>query len=500
MREQASAGELEQHELECSPEEKAADIPYINEYCTTRHRGVVKCEWTIEKGRILRSNQAFKQGDIIFQEPPLHIVAEQKGNSAFDRLQELCESDAETFDYDPLWYWTALCSLKHEQLPASENRLQEISEDQQRKLLLLYHSEITEASEASICLVKELGLGDTLDPLHLEQLLQVWILNCFEHSDSPLGYSTYFMSSFMSHSCSPNAVWHYDGDDFVLRARRDIAVHDEISVSYLSEDSLLESIPVRRKHLKDSKHFFCECSRCSGKRDQSRGFRCPVSTCGATLFVGSCGDSVALSKQLKILVGIECSSCGHCVQDDEAVQMLQEEQWLENTLEQLERRLEKSGMIKLVGPMEEACERGEKSLAQHWLLDKCWHLLSDMYNNGNRQKDAEELMRKRITFQEGAFPGLSGTHAWTLETYADMLLKHHGVTIDPQIAIPNEATAKRIKLLVPPVFEDALGILRLMFGDKHEYYTSVERKQQELALELRRLLLPGGPHVRGTGV
>lgn len=477
---------------EISPEEKAADIPYINEYCATRHNGVVKCEWTNDKGRILRSTKDFQQGDIIFKEPPLHIVAEQAGNAAFDRVQQLCDSDSEVFEYEPLWYWTALSSLTDVQMPESEKRLQSISEDQQRKLLLLYHSEITEASEAATRLVDILGLAVHISPIDLERVLQVWILNCFEHSDSPLGYSTYFMSSFMSHSCLPNAVWHYDGDDFVLRARRDISAEDEITVSYLSEDALLESIPVRRKHLKDSKHFFCQCHRCCGKRDTSRGFRCPDPSCGSTIFVGSCStDSVSLANQLEALCGVECSSCGHVVKDEEATHMLQEETWLETKLDTLERKLEsKCGMNKLIGPVEEVSMRGEQALAQHWLLDKAWQNLVDIYDRTSRHKEAEELMRKRITFQESAYPGLSGTRAWTLETYADMLLRHNGIPVDPEVVIPNEAAAKRIRMLVPPVFEDALGILRLMFGEQHEYYTSVARKQQELALELQRLLFP----------
>merc|ERR1712061_973757 len=120
------------------------------------------------------------------------------------------------------------------------------------------------------------------DPLALEQLLRVWILNCFEHSEAPLGYSTYFLSSFMSHSCFPTAVWYYEGDDFVLRARTDIEAGDEITLSYLSEDALLESVAARRKHLKESKHFHCECPRCAAPVDKARGFRCPQ--CRGTVF------------------------------------------------------------------------------------------------------------------------------------------------------------------------------------------------------------------------
>lgn len=251
-----------------------ADVPFINQYCQECHRGVVRCDYSADKGRILRSGQPFKAGEVVFREPPLHIVAEAKENTVFRTVLELCGNRELALEYEPLWYWTALCSLRADQLPDGETRLQPIADDKQRKLLLLYHPEIRGPTAATQKLVKELGLDGHLDPMDYEILLQTWILNCFEHSDEPLGYSTYFMSSFMSHSCLPNAVWHYEeqDDDFVLRARSDIGVDDEITVSYLSEDQLLEAVHARRKHLQASKSFLCECTRCTVSLDLSRGF------------------------------------------------------------------------------------------------------------------------------------------------------------------------------------------------------------------------------------
>lgn len=477
--------------------EAAADCPYINEYCRAKHRSVVKCSWTPEKGRILLSERAFNTGDIIFREPPLHIVAEQKGNPAFERLQTLCNEQTHILDYKPLWYWTALCSLKSSQLAPTESRLVPISDDQQRKLLLLYHSEVTEPSEAAKLLVSDLGLAPELDPLDLERLLQIWILNCFEHSDDPLGYSTYFMSSFMSHSCLPNAVWHYDGDDFVLRARCTIAALDEISVSYLSEDSLLESVHARRKHLKDSKHFVCACVRCAGDRDLSRGFRCPQRNCPGWVFCCPMADSGMSTTQqgdVAELMGVVCGRCQHKVTEAEASEFLEDERWLEKKLESCERRMQresKKGAYKhtsLLEPLEEAIVRAERTLPQHWLVDRCWQLLADLYDRNSRARDAEATMRKRISFQEGAYPGLNGTRAWTLEAQADMLLRHNGAMLESSVQIPDAQAAKCLATLAMPVYEESLGILRLMFGEQHEYFTSVHRKARELQQELERFL------------
>ncbi|CAE7939431.1 unnamed protein product, partial [Symbiodinium necroappetens] len=131
-------------------------------------------------------------------------------------------------------YWAAMCSLPPKDLPPT-SKLKPVTEDTHKKLLLLYSPETSEASEAMRLLVEEFPSELRCRPLDLERLMQVWILNCFEHTDEPLGYATYFMSSFMSHSCRPNSLWHYDGDDFILRARERIQAGDEITVSYLSE-------------------------------------------------------------------------------------------------------------------------------------------------------------------------------------------------------------------------------------------------------------------------
>ncbi|CAE8704343.1 unnamed protein product, partial [Polarella glacialis] len=137
----------------------------------------------------------------------------------------------------------------------------------------------------------------------------------------------YFMSSFMSHSCFPNAVWHYDGDDFVLRARRDIEVHDEITVSYLSEDCLLESSASRRRHLKDSKHFVCNCERCFADRDPCRGLRCPKCKAVSLMF------GLPTGYEAEPVAGSRCEHCGSTLEAGEAATLQAEEKLLESALE-----------------------------------------------------------------------------------------------------------------------------------------------------------------------
>merc|ERR1712087_1004562 len=94
----------------------------------------------------------------------------------------------------------------------------------------------------------------------LERLIEIWVLNCFEYAHN--ASSIYFFSSFMSHSCLPNAVWHFRGADHVLRCRQRIRPGEEVCISYLPESSLLQSTPVRRLELNETKRFWCDCERC----------------------------------------------------------------------------------------------------------------------------------------------------------------------------------------------------------------------------------------------
>merc|ERR1712216_226788 len=104
----------------------------------------------------------------------------------------------------------------------------------------------------------------------IDRLTQVWLLNAFQHSETPAGYAVYFLSSFMSHSCCPNASWmrpmrgHPDRESghHDLRASRRIAPGEEICISYLSPEEIVLPVEQRRQALLTSKLFWCACLRC----------------------------------------------------------------------------------------------------------------------------------------------------------------------------------------------------------------------------------------------
>lgn len=462
------------------------DIDTINQYCHEHFHGEFECTLADGKGRIMIAKKAIPQGELLFQEPPLHIVAEETPNEAFKLVQRLCKAEPSVFDYEPLWYWTALCSLTEEQLQPKPRVgwLKPVTPLQQKRLLCLFHEPVEEASDAVKKLVKQLGLS--VPPVVVEELLQAWILNCFEHSEDPLGYSAYFASSFVSHSCGANGIWS-EGEDglHILRARRDISPGDEVCISYLPEDVLLHSAEERKKSLKSTKQFDCTCERCAPAPpdkvgvDPCRGFRCPK--CGA------CGVFHQLVfEEGQGLQGVACKKCSAKVTAAEAKKMLETEESLEAELKKLDAALEerkaytkvlKEADAKRLLALISSLEGDGVVGPQHWLCDRLWEHLESWNKQAGRWQDELHFLDLRTDYQRKAyFPGPSGTLAWTLERQADRMLEMlgHGPR-SKQVQASLEVRRQMGSRLVP-ILQESSNILRLMFGSEHEYYLAVQNK------------------------
>jgi len=475
-------------------------IDIINSYCEQLFGGKVLCEVTQDKGRIMIAKAPVARGDLLFSEAPLHIVAEEEENEAFLTVQRLCSDDPEDFDYDPLWYWAALCSLTEDDLRDAPKvgELKPVSVEQQQRLLCLYHGTVTESTVAVDKIVEELGLK--VEPLTVEELLQAWILNCFEHNDDPLAYSAYFASSFISHSCGANAIWT-EGEDalHVLRARENIAVGDEISISYLQEDELLHSAEARRKTLQDTKRFHCGCERCApqGTGDENaqgldfcRGFTCTsCGECGVFYCLDYCkpkqkgnGKGKAEGKGVPLgLSGAKCRNCGATIDEQEADLLLEAEGKLEDMVTSLTDAAEEKSVREVIN------EEGARELLQlvgnhessrvgpqHWLCSRAWEFLEKWYKALDRRVDQRQMLELRVDYQRKSYPGLSGTLAWTLEQQGVAILRHLG--FGSKMADSDREFQGSLVQQVEPIFEESLRILRLMFGSEHEYFTAVEAK------------------------
>ncbi|KAL5536410.1 hypothetical protein ACEPAF_232 [Sanghuangporus sanghuang] len=72
--------------------------------------------------------------------------------------------------------------------------------------------------------------------------------------------------SYVNHSCVPNSIYSLDKSTmiFSLRAIRDIAPGEEISITYLGND---ETSTVRKAELQNKYGFICSCILCSAPTD-----------------------------------------------------------------------------------------------------------------------------------------------------------------------------------------------------------------------------------------
>lgn len=234
----------------------------INKHCQRAHELRLICDEAAGKGRILKAgNTSFSRGSVILREKLLHTIKRQPGNKAYDEVCRICAGNASVFCQDPVWYWAGLCSLTQDQAGPSKFMLPTISADQQQRILLLHTRQLLQPSEAACAIVDGFGLALSSTALELEKLMQAWYFNCYAGDGGAL--DMYFTPSFMNHSCLPKAVWHIDGNEYVLLALRDIAAGEELTISYLSTVMLAQSTGVRMKALRESKEFNCKCERCN---------------------------------------------------------------------------------------------------------------------------------------------------------------------------------------------------------------------------------------------
>ncbi|CAE8609182.1 unnamed protein product [Polarella glacialis] len=446
-------------------------VQYIDGVCLKERGGVVRCSSAPGKGRILLAGRDFDPGELILEERPLHQVCESPDSSCFQAIESLRQRNPREFRLDTLWYWLAVSSLTAEQLesgaaPPREGLPPPVPEELQRRLLLLQGGESVDISAPSngICLLtQELGLRGQHAPL-LERLLGAWTLNCFEHSEVPRGYATYFVPSFMSHACFPTAVWVMGGeggDSFVLRARQKLSAGDEITISYLSEVDLLEDATFRRQHLSASKKFVCSCARCvPGTPDLSRGFHCPIQQCGGKVFA-RVGKYRAKKRKRKTeelsvlaaeLVGTACQSCLRSLSQIEALALIQEECWLRSLVASWEAQSPRGSFSP--DDAKQLEERIGRSFSQHSLANNALGHLGAMQFFRKNWAAASRIAGLRRDFASAAYPGpSSGAHAWATEAYAEQLLQQlAGIDVDLLLRRPQPMSVMQSICLSGPGF------------------------------------------------
>ncbi|TYZ62191.1 hypothetical protein PybrP1_004943 [[Pythium] brassicae (nom. inval.)] len=136
--------------------------------------------------------------------------------------------------------------------------------------------------------------------------------NAFTISDdacAPVGIGVFPHGALFNHSCAPNCVVSFAGQDMRVRAIADVAPDDELTISYVE---LLETTATRQQALRESYFFDCDCARCAtattGANDDDwflDGHTCPSSgaaACGTEGVVVFCdGASVASCKRCGVV-------------------------------------------------------------------------------------------------------------------------------------------------------------------------------------------------------
>eukprot|EP00434_Breviolum_minutum_P033173 symbB.v1.2.029353.t1/scaffold3203.1/size61338/2 len=446
-------------------------VKYINSYCKDVVAGSLRCDVHPRKGRILLAEKTFACGTKLFAERPLHLVAEAPKDPAYVRLKRLCK--VKHFAHAPLWYWAALSSLSGEDCAGCDATLPKISVEQQQRLLMFFHPEPQMPSEDVLHIIEEFWGPDAPRalPLKLESLLAVWLLNCFEHSEEPVGFSTFFLPAFISHDCRPNCMWHYEGDSFILRARCDISEGEEITVSYLSEESLLESIESRRAQLEATKHFLCNCNTCSLSLDPVRGFRCLGCQKGEIFF--------EFADQMRPCVAGACRLCGFLATSAQANELVTQEAKVEECVQEWDRK-EGTAAAYLT---QDVARRMEDHLAQlfsdkHWLRDRVGRHLVAYYEAAGDAKTALRFAERCAHFTSEVYPGFSALQAWSLETQGDLQLRLGGFAVGPD-SVEGPGDLKVVEE-VCSIYDSSTRALEALFGPEHEFVVAIREKRNIL--------------------
>lgn len=86
--------------------------------------------------------------------------------------------------------------------------------------------------------------------------------------------------SLANHACKPTCI--VDADEGTLRAVRDVAAGEVLTISYLDDAALLWRRSRRRAELAKRWEFTCDCARCAARLDDTRRFEaCAVPSSAA---------------------------------------------------------------------------------------------------------------------------------------------------------------------------------------------------------------------------
>ena len=481
----------------------ADSVDYINGLMQSSG-APLKCNWSESKGRVLTVTAPIAANEIMFRGPLLHKVAESLTNPIYIELTRLFHvQDEGTLDYSPMWYWCALNSLPF----VLSSHLTPISQDQFKQLNMLYHPEVIAPSPTIRKVVNSISRF-FIRPLSEDELLAldvmtiIWTLNCFEHAEDPLTYASFFLPSFMSHSCGPTAMWTTIGDTFTIRAQRPMQIGEELTVSYLSEVFALRPISRRREHLQSTKFFTCDCPRCTAEVDDTRGFPIPVrlgltKTCCLRFpkfdsCACGCETPIVLTEtEIEKIIALEAQLVDIVTEldgsdEEDSVPARPDPRLFpsDETADSLSNLIDKMGLF-------------------HWASVRGLYQLAEYYKSIAMYPRAIEMTRKRIEGRRKYIhmgnPKTSSGLAWALEELGDLLLLH--VSGSVVAGLSEEARERFCRNWNPrssedletldscgalEAYQEAVQILENVFGSEHEHTKTACEKLSGVKRRLER--------------
>ena len=75
----------------------------------------------------------------------------------------------------------------------------------------------------------------------------------------PVAAGVYSLASLLNHSCRPNCIQHFSGNQITIRALESVGVGEELTISYID---IVQGLGGRREELMKGYLFKCECTQC----------------------------------------------------------------------------------------------------------------------------------------------------------------------------------------------------------------------------------------------
>ena len=180
----------------------------------------------------IRAQRKFNKGELVLKEAPIAAswdVAVHLGDKTIQQL---------------------MGQLNHE--PQNEHILEQVME----RITQLDFEALSSREQR-----RWMALHDAFSPTGTKTPCNIWRSNAYGKEDAEGGH-LYELMSRANHSCAPNVVKRFEGDQIAAVATKTIAKGEEVLVCYI-DDHMSLSTEQRRAELRRRYNFVCTCERCS---------------------------------------------------------------------------------------------------------------------------------------------------------------------------------------------------------------------------------------------